>query len=152
MKKNWMVDIISSLFIVLFLYTGINKLLNQGLFKFTLYKLHFLNHQQEWIAWFIPVVELLIAASLLIPLFKESRYLRKWGMAASLIIMATFTLYVGYMLKYVPDLPCTCGGIIQKMSWHQHLYFNALFTILALTGMLLNKSITKPTSRPSFTS
>jgi len=152
MKKDRIVDIISSLFIVLFLYTGINKLFNQSLFKFTLYKLHFLDHHQEWIAWFIPLVELLIAASLLIPLFKENHMLRKWGLMASFILMAIFTLYVGYMLKYVQDLPCSCGGIIQKLSWHQHLYFNALFSVFALLGMLLNREIAKPAGRPLFTS
>jgi hypothetical protein len=43
------------------------------------------------------------------------------------------------MLYFRVDRPCTCGGIISYMNWHQHFYFNTTVTLLAIYGLILNK-------------
>lgn len=43
------------------------------------------------------------------------------------------------MLLFVSELPCSCGGIIQRLSWKGHLAFNTLFTILAYSGFIVSK-------------
>jgi len=43
------------------------------------------------------------------------------------------------MLLSGQHLPCTCGGIISKMSWKQHLGFNALFILVGLIGIIKTK-------------
>jgi len=152
MKKTLLLDIISSLFIILFLYTGVWKLLDQAIFRAALSKLPVITHYEATIGIFIPVLEVLIAVSLLSAMLKENKVLRKWGFVSSFILMALFTLYVGYMLlNYAGRLPCSCGGIMRLMNWPQHFYFNAVFTLLALVGLILNKKVKQSTSNMSFT-
>jgi hypothetical protein len=88
-------------------------------------------HFAPLLAFTIPLLELIIAVFLVIP------KLRKLGLHASLYLMAFFTMYVGYMLAVYPKskLPCSCGGIIKTMNWHQHLVFNSCFTLIAFTGL-----------------
>jgi len=40
------------------------------------------------------------------------------------------------MLKVFDRIPCSCGGIIAKLSWGQHLVFNLIFLGLALIGFM----------------
>jgi hypothetical protein len=47
------------------------------------------------------------------------------------------------MIKFYTKLPCTCGGVISKMSWPQHVLFNSGFMILAIVGIQLEKNINK---------
>ncbi len=153
MKKSIIVDIISCLFIILFLYTGIYKLLEPDSFRAAINKSPIIAPFQSLIVPGIPVLEILIACSLLFPLFKDNNSLRKWGLIASFFLMAIFTCYVGYMLWTASDhLPCSCGGIMRKMNWHQHMYFNTSFTLLALVGFILNKGIGQSIRNISFTS
>jgi len=137
-KKSIIVNIISWLYAVLFLYTGIYKFIDHVLFKETMTKSALIRRFSGIIAITIPSLELLIAFALLMPFFLYTPRTRKWGLYAGTALMTIFTIYVGYMLKFVPDLPCSCGGIISKMSWHQHLYFNSCFTALGLLAILLN--------------
>jgi hypothetical protein len=59
--------------------------------------------------------------------------------------MALFTVYVGYNAFFLThkERPCTCGGIIEKMSWNQHVVFNMAFTVLALFALRFDKKKTK---------
>lgn len=140
MKKSVLLDGLSSLFILLFLYTGISKVMSHRYFVLTMEKTPLRNYA-ELLAIAVPAVELVIGAALLIPLFIYRPRLRTWGLYGYTILMAIFTGYVWYMLKVWPSLPCTCGGIIQLMNWHQHLYFNAVFTILGVLAIWFNKRI-----------
>jgi hypothetical protein len=81
----------------------------------------------------VPALELLVACLLVVP------GTRKWGLYGSFALMAGFTLYVGYLLAFADDLPCSCGGVIQQMTWGQHLLFNIFFTVIAWTGIRLYK-------------
>ena len=143
MKKNTIVDLISSFFIFLFLYTGISKLLKYEDFKYALYKSPLLKQVYPVVAAVIPPLEIIIASMLLIPFFSDSPRLRKWGLYSSAILMLLFTIYVGYMVEFRTNRPCTCGGIIQLMNWHQHMYFNAVSTLLAFLAIWLNNKQTK---------
>jgi hypothetical protein len=79
----------------------------------------------------IVTIELTTAFLLLIP------SLRKLGLCMSFLIMAAFTIYVGYMISSNSNLPCSCGGVIQQMTWKQHFWFNIIFTSMSLAGLLL---------------
>jgi hypothetical protein len=152
MKRTLLLDIISCLFIILFLYTGVWKLLDQDTFRAALKKLPVIMHYEAAIAIFIPMLEVLIAVSLLGAMLKDNKALRKWGLTGSFVLMTLFTLYVGYMLaKYTNRLPCSCGGMMRQMNWHQHFYFNTAFTLLALMGLMLNKKMRQSAGNMSFT-
>ena len=98
----------------------------------------------EFIAATLPAGELLVAASLL---FKRTRLT---GLYASFFLMALFTGYIFMMLHFSYDLPCSCGGVLAKMSWQDHLLFNSAFTLLAGIAVIL-ESDSKAKGRPVFT-
>jgi hypothetical protein len=130
-KRNTIVEIISALFILMFLYTALSKSYHIDSTADVLKKTPgFANYALEG-AWAVVIAEYLAALSLFIP------KTRKIGLYASLILMLLFTGYIAYMKAFVPDLPCSCGGVISKMNWSQHLVFNIFFTLLALLGILL---------------
>lgn len=139
MKRSTLVDIISCLFILLFLYTGLFKELNYESFKAALEKSAKISMFAPFLARAVPLIELSITACLLVPLISSGSRLRNWGLYSAAVLMLIFTVYVWTILKFSHGLPCTCGGIIQQMNWHQHLYFNAVFTALAITAIWLNK-------------
>jgi len=152
MKKTIIIDVISYLYALLFLYTGIFKVLDQESLKQTLYKSPLLHQFVPVVAVVIPFLELAIAVALLLPFFRPAPLPRRWGLCAGTALMAVFTLYIGYMLRVENGhLPCSCGGIIQVMNWHQHLYFNGTFTLLGLLAYWLNNRYNKsPEGKPAF--
>ncbi len=139
MKKSIFVDTVTCLLIILFLYTGLYKTIHHEDFASTIINAPLITPYYLFISYAIPAIELLITAGLLTSLVRENAVLRKWSLLASAILMATFTWYVWYMLKFSPRLPCSCGGIIDKMNWHQHLYFNTTFTILSILAFIMNR-------------
>jgi putative oxidoreductase len=135
MKKQIVVDIISCLFILLFLYTGLMKIFDHDVFVNALDRSTILHDYASVISVAVPFAELLIVASLVVP------KTRQIGLYGSFILMALFTIYVGYMLYFRTDRYCSCGGIIRYLNWHQHFYFNTGFTILGLLAIWLDKKI-----------
>jgi hypothetical protein len=53
--------------------------------------------------------------------------------------MLAFTGYVIAVVSFSKELPCSCGGVLQEMSWGQHIVFNIVFTLLALVAALLER-------------
>ena len=136
MKKSVIIDIISFLFIVLFLYTGINKLIDFTVFKYQIAESPVLAPVAWWIAWLIPAAEFLVSGLLLVSGWRLK------GMYASLILMVSFTLYIILIMSLSKNLPCSCGGVIALLSWKQHLLFNGVFILLAVTGIILQRNRT----------
>lgn len=134
-KRTTIVEIIGALLIILFIYTGLNKMMDYEKFKFEMGRSPFIQNMSGFIAATLPAGEILIALALII---KRTRLL---GLYLSFFIMALFTGYIWLMLNYAYDLPCSCGGVLAKMSWNDHLYFNAAFTVLAMTGVILQSKI-----------
>jgi hypothetical protein len=64
------------------------------------------------------------------------------GLYASLVLMLAFTIYTAAVLlhafKYVP---CSCGGVIRKLTWPQHLVFNLFFVGISVAAIILLKKI-----------
>jgi hypothetical protein len=131
MSREKFQEIISALFIILFIYTAISKFINFETFKFQLGRSPFLTKISGLIAWFIPLIELSIAILLLI---KKTRLI---GLYMSFSLMLLFTYYIYAMLHFSYFVPCSCGGVLSLMSWKQHLLFNILFSLAALSGILI---------------
>jgi hypothetical protein len=132
-KRAMIVEVISALFILLFVYTAINKFLALNDLKYVLKHFPLIGGFPQVIAWGLPISESIIALLLFIPRTKLS------GLYGSLAMMTAFTFYLGYMLVSTPKLPCTCGGMLQKLSWPQHLIFNIFFVLLAIVAIRLYK-------------
>ncbi len=117
------------LLIFLFTYTGMSKLMDHDTFEVTILLSPIIKQQGAIISWLIPVSELLIVVLLLV-----SKYMRT-GLLLSLLLMTMFTVYIAYMLLFVPNLPCSCGGILKELSWSNHLLFNSFIIVLILISL-----------------
>jgi hypothetical protein len=137
MKRNFWIEIIASLFILLFVYTSANKFIDFQNFRSVLHGSPLIREKAYIIAWLIPITELLISVFLFFP------KLRRLGLWGSLIIMTLFTGYLAYMLFFSDVRPCSCGGVISKMTWNQHFIFNIFFTLLAIVGIWLSNKQNK---------
>ncbi|WP_370528129.1 MauE/DoxX family redox-associated membrane protein, partial [Flavobacterium sp. UGB4466] len=129
--KKTMVYIICLLYILLFVYAAISKLLDFENFRVQLGQSPLLSAFAGSIAWIVPAVELLIA--LLIALKKY----RIIGLFCAFSLMVMFTTYIYIILNYSSFVPCSCGGILEKLGWKEHFFFNAVFIMLAAAGILL---------------
>jgi len=133
MKRTTIIEIISALFILLFVYTASSKLLGYDNFRGTIVKSAFLRPYVDIVAWLVPSIELIVSALLFFP---RTRLL---GLYGSLGLMIAFTLYVGLLLAFEKNLPCSCGGVISKLTWKEHLIFNSFFTVLAAIAIWLKR-------------
>lgn len=133
MKKSLIIEIIAALLILLFVYAAITKLLTYAEFKEQLIYSPVGNRFAGVLAWLVPATELIIAVSLFIPAY------RKVGFCLSFLLMLTFTGYVYYVLHFVYEVPCACGGVLSRMGWKEHLVFNIIYTLIALAGILLSQ-------------
>ncbi|SFF07132.1 hypothetical protein SAMN05518672_11563 [Chitinophaga sp. CF118] len=133
MKKQIVIEIIAFSFFFLFVYTSLSKLYQYDFYYNDLLRSPLLSSVAYPISILIPGSELIVAV-LLIP-----DRTRKYGFIGSLILMALFTLYVGYVLTLTTDRPCTCGGIIRQLSWRNHLIFNLIFLAMGFAGFILEK-------------
>ncbi|WP_371417043.1 MauE/DoxX family redox-associated membrane protein [Chitinophaga sp. XS-30] len=131
MKKNILIEVISYAFILLFLYTALNKVFLYDTYILDLQASPALAPLSISLAIVIPFSEIVVS----ILLFFERT--RKIGMYASFILMSVFTIYVGYVLSFTDERPCQCGGIIRELSWPAHMIFNICFLLLSAIGIWL---------------
>ena len=125
------------LFIFLFVYAAISKLLSYPKFRLQLGQSPMLTSIAGYVAWIIPTAELGIA---LVLTFTNDR---QKGLLASFSLMTMFTGYIIAITRFSQYIPCSCGGILQNMSWNTHLLFNVIFLLLALTGILLDPTVNR---------
>jgi len=138
MKKSIIIEITCGLLVLLFSYTGFSKLFNHAVFHSQLIIFPILKHAEPFLSWTLPICELAIAIMLL------TQNLRLIGLYASLILLITFTLYLTIMLISHIDLPCSCGGVIQYLSWKAHIVFNFFFIALTVTAIFFHRRLNTP--------
>ncbi|ASK28818.1 hypothetical protein CEY12_01265 [Chryseobacterium sp. T16E-39] len=97
-----------------------------------------LNGSLQFLPYTIIIAEVLIAGLLC---YRKTRNI---GLLGSFVLMLIFTGYIALILSTSNNLPCSCGGILEKMSWHHHLYFNIGCVILSIIGLGLNLKYSRP--------
>jgi uncharacterized membrane protein YphA (DoxX/SURF4 family) len=131
MLRKTVIEVICLLFILLFAYTAVSKFLDYENFRAVIGQSPLLTRFAPVLAIVVPLAEIVIALLLVIP-----RY-RRYGLYASFAMMVLFTVYIIVLVTLSEKIPCSCGGVISRMTWKQHLYFNIVFVFLALSGMWL---------------
>jgi hypothetical protein len=133
--KKIIIEVIAVLYISLMLYAAISKLLKFELSREQLTLMPFLEPSAAIVAWLLPVVEILISCLIFLPMTRIA------GLIAATVLMFIFTCYILYIVNYSPHLPCTCGGVLDALSWTQHLILNIVFVFLGCCAIyLLNKT------------
>jgi hypothetical protein len=46
-----------------------------------------------------------------------------------------FTTYIFLILNFSDYIPCSCGGVLEKMGWTEHIVFNLIFIVIAAIGV-----------------
>ncbi len=135
MKRSTIIDIINGLLILLFSYAILSKLINHEMFQAQLIKFPVLDTSPALFSWLIPVSELFVILILFIPKFKL------YGLYAALSLLILFTVFLILMISFDKNLPCSCGGIISKLSWKQHIAFNLFFIVLSVIGIKFQREM-----------
>src|ERR1700735_5679553 len=131
-KKQVLLECICALLILLFLYASISKFLDFKTFIDQMNNQPLPNSWTPFLVWAIPLLEIAISIALLF------EYTRLLGLYASLALMILFTVYTGIiLLHFFPYIPCSCGGVIQKLTWTQHLILNLFYIALSGIGIIL---------------
>ena len=129
--RNWLPYTVSLLFILLFVYAAVSKLVDYENFRVQLGQSPLLTAYAHVVAWAVPTIELIIAGGLVLP------KLRLRGLYASFTLMVMFTAYIVIILNFTEFIPCSCGGVLEDLGWTEHLIFNLVFIVLAATSILL---------------
>ncbi len=133
-KRQVTLEAIAALLILLFLYAGVSKFLEFDRFIGEMNNQPFPNSWTPFLVWTVPSFEIAIALALM---FERTRMM---GLIASLILMSLFTIYTGsVLLHFFAYVPCSCGGVIRKLSWPQHMVFNLFFVALSVIGIILQR-------------
>jgi uncharacterized membrane protein YphA (DoxX/SURF4 family) len=128
---NHFLEFICLLYTLLFVYAAVSKLLDFQNFQVQLGQSPLISAFAGWISFMVPAIEFLICILIMIP---ETRLI---GLFSAYGLMTLFTVYIFIILHYSSFVPCSCGGILEKLNWNQHLIFNLIFVLLALCAILL---------------
>lgn len=131
-RRTLILDIISTLLVILFIYTAVSKLIGLPEFREQM-------HNQEIPKWLagvlviaLPPVEVLTALLLVLP---RTRLAGLWASAGLLFL---FTGYISLVvLGFYDRTPCSCGGVLRSMGWNTHLAFNLFFLLSTCYAILL---------------
>ncbi|RTY78847.1 hypothetical protein EKL97_13725 [Flavobacterium sp. LS1P28] len=129
--KSIILDTICLLFVLLFVYAAVSKLLDFENFQVQLGQSPLLSAFAKYVAFAVPAIEVIIAILIIFPKY------RLIGLFASFSLMILFTTYIYIILNYSSFVPCSCGGILEELGWMEHLIFNIVFVLLALIGIFL---------------
>lgn len=122
---------VSYLYALLFMYAAFSKLFKYEQFRVQLGQSPLLSAFATPVSVAVPALEIFIAVMLVYD------RLRFFGLFLGYGLMAMFTAYIYIILNYSAFVPCSCGGILEKMTWNQHLLFNLVFVLLALVAILV---------------
>ena len=140
MKNHYKKDIInaiSGLFIILFIYAATSKLSEYQKSELQIMQSPIIADFATTLVWLVPAIEIIISILLAIP---KTVLI---GLISSFGLMCLFTVYIYSILNFADHIPCSCGGVLQMLSWTQHLIFNITFIIMAVIAVLLQIKISE---------
>ncbi len=119
-------ECVCAFLVLLFLYAALTKLLDYQKFAVQIGQSPVLAPFAGAVAWLVPLTEILLVALFLIPVY------RLQALYGSFMLMALFTAYIASILSLSENIPCSCGGVLERLSWTQHLAFNAGTLVLII--------------------
>lgn len=130
-KSNFIYTV-ALLHILLFSYAAASKLLDFQNFQVQLGQSPLLSAFAVIVSVAVPMVEFILVLMLMFPRF------RLIGLYGSFVLMTMFSAYIVIVLNFSSFTPCSCGGILEKMSWNEHLIFNIVFVVIAAIAIILH--------------
>ncbi|WP_456867506.1 MauE/DoxX family redox-associated membrane protein [Galbibacter sp. BG1] len=132
-------EIISYLFILLFVFAGVTKLMEGDLFFNNLNNSPILSGKETAtiLSWAVPILEIVVAILIAWPMTRLK------GLYSAQILIIIFTFYVSGIVFFSPYTPCSCGGIITLLSWPEHLILDVGLILLSIIGIKLYRKRNK---------
>lgn len=127
---NIFIQTVSYFFILLFIYASVSKIVDFENFQVQIGQSPLLSAYAGFISYAVIITELIIVLLLLI---QKTNLL---GLYASTALMSAFTIYIYLILNYSDFVPCSCGGILEKLGWTEHLIFNICCIILGIVAVV----------------
>lgn len=124
----------------LFFYTGLSKLIDHVTFVAVLHRAPVINKLAGVVSWGLPLAEIGIGLMLFFPVTRIK------GLFASFFTLIIFTGYLFVMLVSGVELPCSCGGVINTMSWKAHVIFNLGLVGVTAAALIMYPPYLKNTS------
>lgn len=122
------------LLILLYVYTIVSKLGDYTGFRGQLHNQSFPPGLADALSILLPVTEGSILILLIIP-----QTVRQ-GLSGCLGLLAIFTAYIALVkLGFWDRVPCSCGGILNHMSWTVHFFFNSFFILINLLAIRIEQ-------------
>ncbi len=117
----------------LYLYSSLVKILNLNGFHNTLLKSPMFDSAlASVLVYVVPIWEMLISVVIV---SKTSLI----GYFASFFTMVSFTIYLILIYTQFPLAPCSCGGVINSLSYEWHIALNLFFASLSIVAISLKK-------------
>ncbi len=120
-------------YILLFFYASISKVLDFENFQIQIGQSPLLSALTGIISYSVIIIEIVVA------IFLSFRQTRLFALYISLFLMSAFTAYIIIILNYSPFIPCSCGGVLEKMTWTEHLIFNVIAMIMAIIYIVIEE-------------
>ena len=139
--KNNFTALACCLFALLFTYAALGKILDFENFQVQLGQSPLLTAFAGHVSYAVPILELLLS----VLLFAGST--RTAALFFSYSLMCMFTAYIYILLNWSAFIPCSCGGILERLGWTEHLVFNVAFILLGITAIFCLPSGGSPKSR-----
>lgn len=126
------VQVVSFLLIILWIYAASSKLMNFNMFRQQMSWQMLFPFIKHTIIYILPAAEVLTAFLLV---FERTQ---RAGLYFSFTMLLAFTIYVGLaVFKFFDHIPCSCGGILNKMTWNAHFLLNIFFLLLTALGIYM---------------
>lgn len=127
--------IVSIVLIFIWVYAAISKALTFETFQAQLAQSPIVSPWTGVISYGLIFIEIFVSVLLILPKY------RRLGLFFSIILISSMTFYIFMVLKFSPYIPCSCGGILEKMNWSQHLIFNCVILIVSFLSYLMVSSL-----------
>ena len=133
-KSRSFIKISVSIIALLWFYAAVSKLMNFEHFRGAIQKQPLLPIIKPVIIYGLLPFEVFIGVLLI-----AEKWVMK-GLTLSAITFLLFFIYTALILsKVFGGVPCACGGLIEKMGWTFHLWFNLGFFTLTLITIIIHK-------------
>nr|WP_294795573.1 MauE/DoxX family redox-associated membrane protein [uncultured Mucilaginibacter sp.] len=123
-----------SIIALLWFYAAVSKLMNFGHFREAIQKQPLWPAMKPVVTYGLLPFEIILGMLLITD---------KRVTAGLYLSAASFLLFFGYtaliLSKVFGGVPCACGGLIERMGWTFHLWFNLGFFTLTLITIIIHK-------------
>ncbi|MCX8525900.1 tellurium resistance protein TerC [Chryseobacterium formosus] len=120
-------------FILLFCYAAVSKASDFENFQIQIGQSPLLSAYADSISYVVIFTELLIVLLLIFPRTQIA------GLYSSTALMSAFTLYIYLILNYSDFVPCSCGGLLEKLGWTEHLIFNIFCVLFGIAAVFISE-------------